>query len=313
MFPNLRLLLAGVSALFLVTLGALSLTFSAPPGAKRVASATFAPRGVLISRDDHPEWEQFLHQATLRRAGELAKLRDLPDQPDADAVRLRLASLPADPQDHFPQDHLPEDAAELTSAPSATIPVGIGAASSAELPVHHDEPLPPAEPQQRIEVSDPPTELILAVPTIEPTAEPLIVEQPAPIHQAVDTPSIVAVIPEPKQDAEPDLALKSDPRSEPVSEPASNPVSEPLAELDNALDSAPPLALAEVKLPRERPTLLPATISKKSKATAKRKLRRTVHARPSGPITTTPSASTNPVATLFGSNNNNRTGSAAPR
>jgi hypothetical protein len=311
MFPNLRLLLAGVSALFLVTLGALSLTFSAPPGAKRVASATFAPRGVLISRDDHPEWEQFLHQAALRRADELARLRDLPDQPDADAVRLRLASLPADPQDHFPQDHLTEDADEMASAPGATIPVGIGAASSAELPVDHDEPLPPpAEPQQRIELSEPPTELTTADPATEPAVKQFAVEQPAPIHEAVDTPPVIAATAELKPDAEPDVALKFDPEPEPVSEPVSSPVSEAMSEPNGALDSTAPLALADVKLPRERPT--PPAISKKAKAMAKRKLRRTVRVRPSSQITTTQSASTNPVATLFGSNNN-RTGSAAPR
>ena len=39
MFPTLRLLLAGVSALFLVTLGALSLTSTSPPGKCRATSS----------------------------------------------------------------------------------------------------------------------------------------------------------------------------------------------------------------------------------------------------------------------------------
>lgn len=123
MFPTLRLILAGVSALFLVTLGALSLTdTSVDRMPARVATASFAPRGAMIDRNNHPEWQPFLLQAALRRADELSRLRDLPDQPDPNAVAFQLASLPLDPRDQAPND-IVEPSAELP-APSApeTVP-----------------------------------------------------------------------------------------------------------------------------------------------------------------------------------------------
>lgn len=140
MFPTLRLLLAGVSALFLVTLGALSLTSTSPPGVPaRVVTAAFAPRGPLISADDHPEWRPFLVQAALRRADELAKLRDLPERNDPNGARLRWVSLPT-----TAQDQAPADAVEvLNDIPSATLPMDIGEASSTELPVSPAEETPP--------------------------------------------------------------------------------------------------------------------------------------------------------------------------
>jgi len=140
MFPTLRLLLAGVSALFLVTLGALSLTSTSPPGVSaRVVTAAFTPRGPLISADDHPEWRPFLVQAALRRADEVAKLRDLPERDDANGALLRWVSLPAAPQDHAPAD----DVDTLKDIPSATLPMDIGEASSTELPVGPVEETPP--------------------------------------------------------------------------------------------------------------------------------------------------------------------------
>lgn len=140
MFPTLRLLLAGVSALFLVTLGALSLTSTSPPGIPaRVVTAAFAPRGPLISADDHPEWRPFLVQAALRRADELAKLRALPDRDGANGAHLRWVSLPAAPQDQAPADAVES----LNEIPSATLPIDIGEASSTELPVGPVEETPP--------------------------------------------------------------------------------------------------------------------------------------------------------------------------
>jgi hypothetical protein len=141
MFPTLRLILAGVSALFLVTLGALSLTnTSSERIPARAGTAAFAPRGAMISQNDHPEWRQFIVQAALRRADELAKLRELPDQPDVNAVQLRWASLPVDPQDHAPEDAV----GAIGEAPPATMPMDIGETSATELPVNqNEETLPP--------------------------------------------------------------------------------------------------------------------------------------------------------------------------
>jgi len=178
MLPNLRLMLAGAAALFLVMLAALSLAVPAPQGTTpRVVTAAFGPRGALISQDDHPEWRQFLVQAALRRADELEKLKQLPDR--AEAAPLRWASLPVEPQDHAPQDA----ADMLAEVPSATIPVEIGEASSTELPVTQmEEPAPPpAAPRAIDEDNESPS--APAVP--EPSAP---VAQSAEVRQAVPPP-----------------------------------------------------------------------------------------------------------------------------
>jgi hypothetical protein len=122
MFPTLRLVLAGVSALFLVTLGTLGLTDTSTDRLPaRVTSTPFSARGAMIDRNDHPEWRQFLVQAAMRRADELARLRELPDQPDVNAIQLRWASLPVSPQDPIPDDAA-DPTAELPTALSVNRP-----------------------------------------------------------------------------------------------------------------------------------------------------------------------------------------------
>lgn len=270
MLPNLRLMLAGAAALFLVTLGALSLLTpraSTPrDAAPRVVAAAFGPRGALISPDDHPEWRQFLVLAALRRASELEKLKQLPDD-RTDTPPLRWASLPADAPDHAPQ----EAAEALSEVPSATIPVDIGEASSTELPVTQiEEPVPPPAAPRAIERSS----------------------EPSP---ASATPEPAPAAPAPPSSAEADARQAAAQPAEP-------------ADADPPGAAAPLLAAAEVPLPQARPDIstgmAKAATAKPVKRAAKRKLRRIARtAAPATAATPQTDAPVLPFSTLFGPSN----------
>lgn len=168
MLPILRMIsVGGVSLAIVILLLALS-----PPEDFRLHLARVAApaRGPLLELDHHPEWRHFLIQAALLRADELQRLRDLPDSP------VKTAPIPSEPT--IPETvlepaiiesggTLPEPAAaEPTAGPVAglpaessdpdnitgsiggtaddtSIPIDIGAASSAELPVLPAEETPP--------------------------------------------------------------------------------------------------------------------------------------------------------------------------
>jgi len=110
-------------------------------------------RGSLIETAEHPEWKQLLVQAAYRRADELDRLRDLPNDPvimqpapasaEPAPAAEQVASLPATPADADNESN--DVTGSIDDAPGATIPVEIGEASSIELPLREQELQPPVQ------------------------------------------------------------------------------------------------------------------------------------------------------------------------
>lgn len=139
MLPNPRLVLVG-GVLIAIVILMLDLV-TARPGAQREAVERPA-RGALMVREDHPEWRQFLILAAVRRAGELARLRELPDSPpqlpDAeDDDGLRVAALAAPPSD------ADDVTGSIAGSSRMALPVDIGETSSTELPLRAVPEQPP--------------------------------------------------------------------------------------------------------------------------------------------------------------------------
>ena len=141
MLPILRASLLGsvLVGLFVLVAG------SHLPAVKRahIARLDAPARGPLIDEADHPEWKQFLVLAALQRAHELERLRDLPDTPvrteqPRQPAAARVVTLPASPSDGEP-----DEATGAVDQTIGTIPVDIGAASSAELPIQPKDAEPP--------------------------------------------------------------------------------------------------------------------------------------------------------------------------
>jgi hypothetical protein len=144
MLPILRIIPVG--GVFLAIM-ILVLALSPPDGSHpRRVSGVMPSRGPLQQIEEHPEWRQFLMVAALRRADELGRLRDLPDAPletqakeNDTPVNDKVAGLPVERLDADPEDAT----GSIPDLPGATIPVEIGAASSAELPTAAPEEKPP--------------------------------------------------------------------------------------------------------------------------------------------------------------------------
>ncbi len=150
MLPILRIIPVGGVTL---AIAILILALSPPGGLRPPLTRTMMPaRGALIMRADHPEWRQLLINAALRRADELSQLRLLPDTPvpidisepdraniEGKKTKLEVAGVPLNRHDADPDDVT----GTITQSPDAAIPVGIGEASSSELPVMQQEEKPP--------------------------------------------------------------------------------------------------------------------------------------------------------------------------
>ncbi len=147
MLPILRIISVG-GVFFAIMI--LVLALGAPDGSRSGKSpapgtAMLSARGPLQQLDEHPEWRQFLMQAALRRAEELAHLRDLRDEPLHDAapaqtpVEEQVAVLPVERGDAEPEDVT----GSVNAAPAAILPMEIGEASSTELPAITHEEMPP--------------------------------------------------------------------------------------------------------------------------------------------------------------------------
>jgi len=154
MLPILRIIpVGGVCIAVLIVVLALS-----PPREPRqgVAPEVAWMRGPLLDRHDHPEWPQWLVQAAYRRAGEVLKLRDLPDAP------TRAAPMPLPP--------------ERPAAVAAKAPVALPAAPPTETAAAPDHVAPPAAPAAKIDAA--------VAPPAPPAPEP--VTQTAALAPDVD-------------------------------------------------------------------------------------------------------------------------------
>lgn len=142
MLPILRTITVG-GVLLAFTIFVLAL--SPPDGSRTHLARIDAPaRGPLIDRDTHPEWRQLLLLAAFRRAAQLKGLRELPDTP----VRPSPQPVPAAVTDTKPAEQIAalqqhDRAGSIAPHAAATIPIGIGEASSTELPVTPREERPP--------------------------------------------------------------------------------------------------------------------------------------------------------------------------
>ncbi len=156
MLPLLRIIPVG-GVFFAILI--LVLALGAPDGSrssKNSSAALMAARGPLQQLDAHPEWRQFLMQAALRRAEELAHLRDLLDTPVQEPLQditpatpeEKVAVLPAERTDAEPEDVT----GSINAAPAAILPMEIGESSSMELPSfsHEDTPSPAVKTPVRV-------------------------------------------------------------------------------------------------------------------------------------------------------------------
>ncbi|MGI8527483.1 MAG: hypothetical protein ACR2K5_15175 [Pseudolabrys sp.] len=106
--------------------------------------------GALLGAEDHPEWQQFLRQAALRRAGELDRLRELPDQNAGTTpppINDVVATLPAERSDAEPED----STGSIVTTPESAMPIEIGETSSTELPVGTPIVMPPVRKLQSLQ------------------------------------------------------------------------------------------------------------------------------------------------------------------
>lgn len=151
MLPILRILpVGGVILAIAIFFMALSPRHGPQP---RLGAPAAGVHGPLADRVDHPEWRQFMMLAALRRAEELARLRDLPDAP----VKVEPPPEAAPPA-------APASTIEAIAPPEAAPPPEAGRA-----------PEPAPEPK------------IAALPTTEEETKPDAAVAPAPMPEETAT------------------------------------------------------------------------------------------------------------------------------
>jgi len=163
MLPILRILpVGGVILAIVILFMALSPRHAPQP---RLGAPAAGVRGPLADRVDHPEWRQFMMLAALRRAEELARLRDLPDAP----VKVELPPEAAPPPGAAPP------------AEAALPPVAAPPPAPAIEAVAQPEAAPPAEAERA------PEPKIAALPTTEEETKPDAALAAAPVPDEAAT------------------------------------------------------------------------------------------------------------------------------
>jgi hypothetical protein len=186
MLPILRII--SVGGVFLAIM-ILVLALGAPDGSHLSngrGPAMLSARGPLMQIGEHPEWRHFLIQAALRRADELAHLRELADEPLAGSApepEVKIAVLPAERSDAEPEDVT----GTINVAPAATIPVEIGETSSIELPIVTPEERPPVvlKPIQVRSKIDIKKKIVRRMRKPKPPVKPEPAPAPANIFEAI--------------------------------------------------------------------------------------------------------------------------------
>lgn len=188
MLPILRIIPVGG---VLLALAILVLALHPPVGPHAHFTAAMTPaRGPLLTREEHPEWRQFLILAALRRADALSKLRDLPDTPTRTAplvsgavmqpAKPAPAKAPADAGQLAGVQPTPAGQDDITGSvqsPDAAIPVDIGESSSFELPVIPHEEKPPVIMMPAREI--PPPDIDPAPQQVKPKPQSQAAPEPA--------------------------------------------------------------------------------------------------------------------------------------
>lgn len=157
----------------------LVLALGAPGGSRSgKGPAMLSARGPLLQIDQHPEWRQFLIQAALQRADELAHLRELADEPlhdNAPDPGVKFVVLPVERGDAEPEDVT----GSINAGSTATIPIEIGETSSMELPAITPEELfpvvKPGQVKSKIEIKK---KIVRRIRRTKPPVKP----EPAPLN-----------------------------------------------------------------------------------------------------------------------------------
>ena len=245
MVPWLRILpVGGASAAVLI----LALALTPPREPRQALSPELAlARGPLLDSNEHPEWPQFYVQAAFRRAGEILKLRDLPDAPMVAAP----VALP------------PPQAPAVAIVPPPAAPPPDSAVQSAAKAL--DTAPAPVQPARRADDIDDVKAATAPAPADAPT-----MAQPAPaeitVHAPVPTPAPaeprVAVLPQ----AQPSVA----PEVTGTISASADATTIPVDIGESSSDELP------VALPPERPPILRAMERERSSHVVPRKKTKTV-------------------------------------
>ncbi|HEY5279005.1 MAG TPA: hypothetical protein VIJ67_04565 [Pseudolabrys sp.] len=248
MLPWLRIIpIGGAGAAVLILVLALS-----PPREPRhgVSPEMALARGPLMDKSEHPEWPQLLMQAAFRRAGEILRLRDLPDTPTLMAPVM-----------------LPHERAVIAAAPPAPPPPDSGVESAAkalDVAKKADAPAPSAldaQPMKTAKLANV-DDVKAATDAVKPTAPTAIdivktpAAEPAPEPAAAEMK--VAVLPQER--------------------PATDPDPDATGSIGDGDDATIPVDIGEMSsnelpivLPRERPPIMRIIKRERSSYLAPRK------------------------------------------
>ena len=181
MLPNLRMVPVG-GVFFAILILTLNFVFSRQDDSRaRIAAVETPAYGPLQAQADHPEWRQFVMLAAFTRAGELDRLRQLPDTPTRVRTEPNAAKVAAVPNSRDATDADGDSTGSITQEPDATLPVDIGESSSAELPVVDTPEQPPVI---RVPQSETPAHQSETKPSPQSEAKPVPQSDAKPVHRA---------------------------------------------------------------------------------------------------------------------------------